>query len=156
MADRIDEIIKQHLNVQRDTLIPLLQGIQNELGYLSEEAINRISESLNLPTSKIYGVATFYDQFRFEARGRFHIQICHGTACHINSGALIIQEAERLLKIKQGQTSRDGMFSIEVVNCMGACGLSPVIAVNDKYYHGITPNDLKDILEKCKDNTKAL
>ena len=155
MADRIDEIIKQHLNRQ-DTLIPILQGIQNEFGYLSEEAVNRISETLNLPTSKIYGVATFYDQFRFEARGRFHIQICHGTACHIDSAARIIQEAERLLKIKQGQTSRDGMFSIEVVNCMGACGLSPVIAVNDKYYHGITPNDLKDMLEECKENTKAL
>ena len=155
MADRIDEIIKQHLNRQ-DTLIPILQGIQNEFGYLSEEAVNRISETLNLPTSKIYGVATFYDQFRFEARGRFHIQICHGTACHIDSAARIIQEAERPLKIKQGQTSRDGMFSIEVVNCMGACGLSPVIAVNDKYYHGITPNDLKDILEECKENTKAL
>ena len=156
MSDRIDEIIKQHLNVQRDTLIPLLQGIQTEFGYLSEEAINRISVSLNLPTSKIYGVATFYDQFRFESRGRFHIQICHGTACHINNAARIIQEAERLLKIKPGQTSRDGMFSIEVVNCMGACGLSPVIAVNDKYYHGITPNDLKDILEEYKVNTKAL
>ncbi len=156
MADRIDEIINRHLNVQRETLLPLLQDLQNELGYLSEDAINRISVSLKLPTSKIYGVATFYDQFRFEARGRFHIQICHGTACHINTSARIIQEAERLLKIKPGQTSRDGMFSIEVVNCMGACGLSPVIAVNEKYYHGITPGDLKEILEKCKDNPTAL
>ena len=156
MADRIDEIINRHLNVQRETLLPLLQDIQNELGYLSEDAINRISASLKLPTSKIYGVATFYDQFRFEARGRFHIQICHGTACHINNAARIIQEAERLLKIKPGQTSRDGMFSIEVVNCMGACGLSPVIAVNEKYYHGIAPGDLKEILEKCKDNSVAV
>ncbi|PKP49795.1 MAG: NADH-quinone oxidoreductase subunit NuoE [Bacteroidetes bacterium HGW-Bacteroidetes-11] len=156
MADKIDIIIKKHLNVQRDTLLPLLQDIQTELGYLSEEAINRISVSLNLPTSKIYGVATFYDQFRFEPRGRFHLQICHGTACHINNGGRIIQEAERLLKIKEGQTTRDGMFSIEIVNCMGACGLSPVIAINDKYYHGIEPGDLKEIFEKCKDNSTSV
>ncbi|MCD6660781.1 MAG: NADH-quinone oxidoreductase subunit NuoE [Lentimicrobium sp.] len=156
MADRIDEIIKRHMNVQRDSLLPLLQDIQNEFGYLSEQAINRISVSLNLPTSKIYGVATFYDQFRFEPRGRFHIQICHGTACHINNGSRIIQEAERLLKIRDGQTTRDGMYSIEVVNCMGACGLSPVIAVNDKYFHGIDPRELKDILESCKEKDNKL
>jgi len=151
MADKIDEIIKKHINVQRDSLLPLLQDIQNELGYLSEESINRIARSLGLPTSKVYGVATFYDQFRFEPRGRFHIQICHGTACHINNSARIIQEAERLLKIKQGQATRDGIFSLEVVNCMGACGLSPVIAVNDTYYHGIVPGDLKEIIDQCKE-----
>lgn len=156
MADLIDEIIKKHLNVQRDTLLPLLQDIQNEFGYLSEEAINRIASSLNLPSSKVYGVATFYDQFRFEARGRFHIQICHGTACHINNSSRLIQEVERLLKIKQGQTTRDGMFSIEVVNCMGACSLSPVIAVNEKYYHGLDIRDMKEILDKCKESTSAL
>jgi NADH-quinone oxidoreductase subunit E len=153
MSDKIDEIIKNHMNVQRDSLLPLLQEIQNELGYLSEESINRIGRSLNLPTSKIYGVATFYDQFRFEPKGTFHFRICHGTACHIEKSARIIQEAERLLKIRQGQTTRDGMFSIEVVNCMGACGLSPVISVNEKYYHGIQPRDLKEIIENCKAKT---
>lgn len=150
MADKIDEIIKNHLNVQRDGLLPLLQEIQREMGYLSEESINRIGVALTLPTSKIYGVATFYDQFRFEPKGRFHIRICHGTTCHINHSAKIILEAERLLKIKQGQTTRDGMFSIEVVNCMGACGLSPVIAINDDYFTDVKPGDLKEILENCK------
>jgi len=150
MADRIDEIIKKHLNVQRDSLLPLLQDIQNDQGYLSEESITRIAASLGLSASQVYGVATFYDQFRFEPRGRFHIQICHGTACHINNSARIIQEAERLLKIKPGQTTRDGTFSLEIVNCMGACGLSPVIAINDTYYHGIATEDLKEIIENCK------
>lgn len=153
MSEKIDEIIKNHMNAQRDSLLPLLQDIQNELGYLSEESINRIGESLRLPTSKIYGVATFYDQFRFEPKGRYHLRICHGTACHIEKSARIITEAERLLKIKQGQTTRDGMFSLEVVSCMGACGLSPVIAVNEKYYHGIQPRDLKEIIETCKVKT---
>ena len=150
MADKIDEIIKNHSNIQRDGLLPLLQEIQLETGYLSEESIIRIGSALNLPISKIYGVATFYDQFRFEPKGVFHIRICHGTTCHINSSAKIIQEAERLLKIKQGQTTRDGLFSIEVVNCMGACGLSPVIAINDQYYSGVEPQDLKNIIENCK------
>jgi len=150
MSDKLDEIIKNHLNVQRDSLLPLLQEIQNELGYLSEESINRIGLSLGLPTSKIYGVATFYDQFRFEPKGRFHLQICHGTACHIEKSSRLIQEAERLLKIKQGQTTRDGMFSLEVVNCMGACSLSPVMAVNNEYYHGIDARDLKEIIDNCK------
>ncbi len=149
MSDKIDEIIRNHINVQRDSLLPLLQEIQNELGFLSEESINRIGELLKLPTSKIYGVATFYDQFRFEPKGRFHIRICHGTACHIEKSARIILETERLLKIKQGQTTRDGMFSIEVVNCMGACGLSPVIAVNDKYYPGVQSRELKEIIDNC-------
>ncbi|MBK6967130.1 MAG: NAD(P)H-dependent oxidoreductase subunit E [Bacteroidales bacterium] len=153
MSDKLDEIIKKHQNVQRDSLLPLLQEIQLELGYLSEESINRIGTSLGLPTSKIYGVATFYDQFRFEPKGRFHIQICHGTACHIEKSARIIAEAERLLKIRQGQTTRDGLFSIEVVNCMGACALSPVIAVNDKYYPGIQARDLKGIIDNCKAKT---
>lgn len=150
MADKIDDIIMNHLNVQRDGLLPILQEIQHELGYLSEESINRIGKALRLPISKIYGVATFYDQFRFEPKGLFHMRICHGTTCHINNSAKIIQEAERLLKIKQGQTTRDGMFSIEVVNCMGACGLSPVMAINDTYYTGIQPRDLKEIIENCK------
>ncbi|MFH1120326.1 MAG: NAD(P)H-dependent oxidoreductase subunit E [Bacteroidota bacterium] len=153
MSDKLDEIIKNHMNVHRDSLLPLLQEIQNELGYLSEESINRIGQSFHLPTSKIYGVATFYDQFRFEPRGVFHIRICHGTACHIEQSARVIREAERLLKIKQGQTTRDGMFSIEVVNCMGACGLSPVISVNEKYYHGVQPRDLTEIIENCKAKT---
>lgn len=156
MADKIDEIIDKHISVQRDSLLPMLQDIQKEMGYLSEESINRIARALDMPISKVYGVATFYDQFRFEARGRFHIQICHGTACHINNSARIIHEAERLLKIRQGQTTRDGMFSIEVVNCMGACGLSPVMAVNDTYYHGIDPNDLKDIFDECKEKINRI
>lgn len=149
MFDKVDDIIKRNMNVHRDSLLPLLQEIQNELGYLSEDAINRIGQLTGMPTSKIYGVATFYNQFRFDPRGKFHIQLCHGTACHVNASALLIQETERVLKIKDGQTSRDGMFSLEVVDCMGACSLSPVIAINGKYHHGISVQDIKVIIEKC-------
>lgn len=152
MSDALDDIIKRNLNVQRDSLLPLLQEIQNELGYLSEESVNRIGQITGLPTSKIYGVATFYDQFRFSPKGRFHIRICHGTACHINASAQIIHEVERILKIENGQTTRDGMFSIEVVNCMGACALSPVIAINGIYVHNIDVQSIKGIIDNCISN----
>ncbi|MDY0342097.1 MAG: NADH-quinone oxidoreductase subunit NuoE [Lentimicrobium sp.] len=152
MADILDEIIERHVNTERDGLIPLLQEVQSSQGFLSEDAIIRIGASMELPTSKIYGVATFYDQFRFEPRGRVHFQVCHGTTCHINHSLRILQEIERLLKIKPGQTTRDGMFSVDATNCMGACSLSPVIKVNDTYYHDVSPADLKEIIEKYKSN----
>jgi len=153
-SDKVDEIIDNYLNPQRQGLLPLLQEIQNELGYLPEESINRIGQALDLPVSKIYGVATFYDLFKFERRGKFHFRMCHGTTCHIEKSHLILQEAERLLKIKSGQSTRDGMFSIEVVNCMGACGLSPVINVNGIYFNGVDSLKLREIIEHCKINGK--
>lgn len=149
MSEILDDIIRRKMNVQRDNLLPLLQDIQNELGYLSEETINRIGQITGLPTSKIYGVATFYDQFRFDPPGRFHIRVCHGTACHVNASMSIIHELERLLRIRSGQTTRDGVFSLEVVNCMGACAVAPVICVNGEYIHGAEAGKVKEILDNC-------
>ena len=156
MAEILDDIIKRYVNSQRDSLLPLLQDIQNELGYLSEESINRIGEITGLPTSKIYGVATFYDQFRFEPKGKFHIQACHGTACHVNLSMNIIQEIERVLKIKAGQTTRDGMYSFETVDCMGACAISPVICINGNYTSSVDVKKIKEIIEGCTAKTPAL
>ncbi len=156
MAEILDDIIKRYMNLQRDSLLPLLQEIQNELGYLSEESINRIGEITGLPTSKIYGVATFYDQFRFEPKGKFHIQVCHGTACHVNSSMNIIREIERVLKINAGQTTRDGMFSFEIVDCMGACAISPVISINGNYYPVVDPKKIKELIDACISKTPVL
>jgi NADH-quinone oxidoreductase subunit E len=156
MAEILDDIIKRYMNLQRDSLLPLLQEIQNELGYLSEESINRIGEITGLPTSKIYGVATFYDQFRFEPKGKFHIQVCHGTACHVNSSMNIIREIERVLKINAGQTTRDGMFSFEIVDCMGACAISPVISINGNYYPAVDPKKIKELIDACISKTPVL
>jgi NADH-quinone oxidoreductase E subunit len=146
----IESIIERHLNIQRDALLPLLQEIQDEAGYLSEEAIIKVSESLHLATSKIYGVATFYDQFRFEPRGRFHIQVCRGTSCHIMGSATVLSEMEKQLKIKVGQTSRDGLFSLDIVRCMGACALGPVISVNNEFYPATNSAAIAGIIEQCK------
>lgn len=155
MSEILDDVIRRYINTKRDSLLPLLQEIQNELGYLSEESINRIGQMTGLPTSKIYGVATFYDQFRFEPRGRFHIMVCHGTACHVNASMQIIHELERVLKIKAGQTTRDGTYSLEVVDCMGACAISPVININGKYIHGVEVQKVKEIIDSCISNSSV-
>jgi len=153
MSQTIDEIIRKYLNTQRDSLIPILQEIQEELGYLSEEAIVKVGEYLKLPSSKIYSVATFYDQFRFEPKGKFNIRICRGTACHVDGSEAVLREVERQLKISAGQTTRDRMFSIEVVNCIGACGIAPVIAINGDFYNKITPANIREIIQSCKEKS---
>jgi NADH-quinone oxidoreductase subunit E len=131
-------------------LIPLLQEIQEKEGYLSEVAIVKTGLKLKIPTSKIYGVATFYNQFRFEPVGKYHIMVCRGTACHVLGSATVLQELESILRIKAGQTSRDGLFSIEVVACIGACGLAPVININGEFFAKVTTDKLKEIIESFR------
>lgn len=147
MKKTIDNILEKYENSGRDALIALLQEIQETDGYLSEEAIVKTGEKLNIPTSKIYGVATFYNQFRFERQGKYHIQVCRGTACHVLGSLSVLQELEKTLKMKAGQTSRDGLFSIEVVACIGACGLAPVISVNGTFHANMTPESINELVE---------
>ncbi|MCK9617478.1 MAG: NADH-quinone oxidoreductase subunit NuoE [Lentimicrobiaceae bacterium] len=150
MHTSIEEIIKKHLRNQKDNLITVLQEIQDEFGYISEESLIKVGEYLRMPASKIYGIATFYDQFRFEPKGKHHICICRGTACHVISSGTILREFEKQLKIKAGQTTRDGVFSLEVVQCVGACSLAPVISINGKFYSKITQTSIKEIIQECK------
>lgn len=147
IAPDVDAILQQHPNAKRDALIPILQEVQDRLGYLSREAVAQISQHLRLPASKIYGVATFYNQFRFQPQGRFHVQVCRGTACHVKGSAGILDAIKRELKIEPGQTARDGMFSLEVVACIGACGLAPVICVNGEFHASMTTKKVSKILD---------
>ena len=147
METTIDKILANYEDSGRDSLIPLLQEIQEKEGYLSETAIVKTGKKLKIPTSKIYGVATFYNQFRFEPVGKYHIMVCRGTACHVLGSATVLQELESTLKIKAGQTTRDGLFSIEVVACIGACGLAPVININGEFFAKLTPEKIKEIIE---------
>jgi len=147
MKTAIDEILENYQDSSRDVLIPLLQEIQEKDGYLSEEAIVKTGRKLKIPTSKIYGVATFYNQFRFEPKGKYHIQVCRGTACHVLGSLTVLQELESVLKIKAGQTTRDGLFSIEVVACIGACGLAPVINLNGEFHANMTSESIKNIID---------
>lgn len=148
MKEKIQSILSTYSHSGRDSLIPLLQDIQEEVGCLNEEAVVLVGKHLGIPTSKIYGLATFYNQFRFEPKGRFHIQVCNGTACRMNGSKWIIDYIEKNLNIKNGQTSRNGLFSLEVLTCMGACNLGPVMSVNGEYYTLLTPAKLKNVLDQ--------
>lgn len=150
MIAEIDTILEKFSGSQRDNLIPILEYIQEEQGYISEEAIIKVGLFLKLPASKIYGVATFYDYFHFEPKPKFHIKMCNGTACHVLGAGTFLQELENELKISAGQITRDGAFGIEVVSCIGACGSAPVIIVNENYYTNLTNTSLKEIIEDCK------
>jgi len=100
-----------------------------------------------MPASKIFGVATFYNQFRFTQPGTYHVQVCRGTACHVLGSATVLEEMEKQLKIKSGQTTRDKMFSLEVVACIGACGLAPVISINGEFHAKVTSESIQNILQ---------
>ncbi len=143
-------VLNRYPEPNRENLIPILQEVQELNGYLSKDAVVEIGKHLNLPSSKIYGVATFYNQFRFQPIGRYHILVCRGTACHVKGSANVLFALEQELKIQAGQTTRDGLFSLEVVACIGACGLAPVIAVNDDFHAGVQPADVPKIISEYR------
>ncbi len=152
MEKPLSELFQLFPNRQRDDLIPLLHKVQDHYGYLSEELIIEVGKYLDISVNKIFGVATFYDNFRFGPKGRFHIRLCHGTACHVAGSVNILSELEKQLKIKNGETDREGLFSLEVVSCIGACGLAPLIEINDEYYTSLTVDSLREILDHYREN----
>jgi len=149
---QIEVILKQFPQIKRNALIPILQAVQDEFGYISEEAISRIGAHLSLPTSKIYGLATFYNQFSFTPRGFYHVVLCNGTSCHMSGAGELLIELAKLLEIKDGETTRDGMFSLEVQSCIGACGQSPVMAVNGEYHSGISVKEVREIIKQYRED----
>jgi NADH:ubiquinone oxidoreductase subunit E len=150
MGADLDTILKKYKSGKREDLIPLLQAIQDELGYLSEEAIVSVGNYLGLSTTKIYGLATFYDRFHFVPAGKIHIRICNGTSCFLNGSKLIIDKMAEESGLQPGQTSRDGNLSYEIVSCMGGCHNGPVINVNGEYYTYIRAEQLPELLRKLK------
>jgi NADH-quinone oxidoreductase subunit E len=145
--EAIDKILDRYPDAGKDALIPILQDIQNEMNYLTEEAIIKTGRYLQIPTSRIYSIATFYDQFRFSPQGKKHIRICRGTACHVMGSLADINEVTKQLGVAHGQTSKNGLFSLEVVQCMGACGLAPVVSVNGDFYDKVNPEKMRRIIE---------
>jgi len=133
---------------QEGDLIPLLQRVQERSGYISPEAIEEISRFLRISENQIFGVASFYSQFRFTPPGRHHIRICLGTACHVRGGQVLVDALQRTLDIVPGQTSEDGRFDLERVACLGCCALAPVMQVDGNIYSRMTVIMLRDILEK--------
>ena len=150
MNPAIDSILKKYKPGRREDLIPLLQEIQDENGYLSEETIVKAGNFVGLSTTKIYGLATFYDQFRFIPAGKIHIKICNGTSCFINGSQSVISKIREITGLEAGQTGRDGVFSYETESCMGGCNHGPIIKVNDEYHTHIRPEHLQELIKKLR------
>lgn len=152
MEISIDEIISRYKQGSREALLPLLQDIQDVFGYLNEEAVLKVGKHINLPTAKVYGIATFYDQFRFLPKGKNHIKLCRGTSCHMHGSLNLLLEVERILNIKVGQTTRDGRFSLELVSCVGACSAAPVLNINGEFHIALSVQDIVALIEKYRNN----
>lgn len=131
----------------REVLIPILQDVQDAVSYLSPEAIEQIATHLGLSENDVYGVATFYAQFRFHPPGRHHVKVCQGTACHVRGSGLILEAVTRRLGITDGETTEDGEFSLERVACFGSCALAPVVVVDDKVYGRMTTKRTQKLIE---------
>ena len=149
----LDGVLSEYAEV-KGSLITILQHTQEIYGYLPKEAIELISEKTGIATSEIMGVGTFYTQFRFEPVGKYLIMLCQGTACHVNSSELILQTIRDELGIDDGQTTKDGLFSLKCVACLGCCSLSPVMMINEDTYGSLTPAKAKDIVRKIREASK--
>ncbi len=143
----LEEILGEYKH-EKGALIPVLQKTQEVYGYVPREAMARISQELKVPMSKLYGIATFYAQFHLKPRGENIVRVCQGTACHVRGGARILEAVQKELGIKPGETTTDLRFTIEPVACLGACGLSPVMMVNDDTYGRLTPEMVPEILAR--------
>ena len=134
-------ILEKYGPKDKSSLIPILQEIQDKYGYLPEYELQKTADYVGLPLSRVYGVATFYNQFRLVPLGENVIRVCRGTACHVKSSANILYAIESTLNIKAGETTRDKKFTIEVVNCIGACSIAPVITINNEYFGRLSVKD---------------
>lgn len=146
MKDVLDEYA-----AVKGNLITILQHTQEIYGYLPKEAIELISERTGIAAAEIMGVGTFYTQFRFEPVGKYLIMLCQGTACHVNSSQLILETIKDELKIEDGETTPDGLFSLKCVACLGCCSLSPVMMINENTYGNLTPEKTKKILKELRE-----
>ncbi len=146
----INELKSRYCDSGRDALIPILQEIQEEEGCLEEGTLREVGLFLNLPVSKIYGVASFYNQFRFQPVGKYHLVICRGTACHVKGSSALLHTISSELKIEPGQTTRDGLFTLDVVACIGACGLAPVVSVNGEFHAKMTAEKTIELIANLR------
>ena len=129
-------------------LMPVLQKAQEIYGYLPIEVQRIVAEAMDIPLEKVYGVSTFYSQFSLSPKGRHHISVCLGTACYVKGSGVLLEEIEKILDIKNGECTADGKFSIDACRCVGACGLAPVMLVDEDVYGRLTANDVEGILAK--------
>lgn len=151
---KIDEIVHRHRGMP-GAAIPILQAIQAELGYVSPAFLQRTSELTRIPASDLYSIVTFYAQFRTEPLGENHIQICHGTACHLAGAEKITEALEHETKTKCGCTSADHKFTLEKVACIGCCSLAPVISVNGEIHGRLSPEKINKLVKELNSEKRG-
>ena len=145
----LDELLEEFRG-RKDAVIPILQRAQDIFGYLPREVIHAISQRTRIPISRLYGVATFYAQFRLTRRGRHLVRLCDGTACHVRGACKNLDELEKAITLKPGETSADDKYTLEIVYCLGSCGLAPVVLVDEKVHGRLTSNELIHQLTKLE------
>jgi NADP-reducing hydrogenase subunit HndA len=146
----MEELLKQY-KPEKDNLIQILNSVQEHYGYIPKHAQEEISEYLNMPMAEIFGVITFYSRFTLEPKGKYNIAVCLGTACFVKGSEKVLDKVKEVLKIDVGQTTEDGLFSIEATRCVGACGLAPVFTVNDEVYGKATPDMVESVIKRIRD-----
>ena len=144
---KLDAVIAEHKG-QAGALMPVLQKAQEIYGYLPIEVQKHIALGMDVPLSEVYGVATFYSQFILNPKGEYAIAVCLGTACYVKGAGLLMDKLESLIGIKNGEITADRKFSLDATRCIGACGLAPVLTVNEEVYGRLTPDMIKGILDK--------
>jgi len=144
-----------HCKKEKKNLIPLLQEVQARLGYLPRKALQEIADFLKMSDVEVWGVATFYNQFRFVPLGKYRATVCMGTACHLAGGRLILEALERELNLKVGETAEDGRFSLERVACIGCCMLAPVVVIKDRIHPKMTPFKVEEALIPYKQEAQG-
>lgn len=151
----LDEAIAEYGN-QEKALIAILQRAQEKYRYLPREIFAYLAEKLDIPEARIYGVATFYENFSLERKGKYVIKVCDGTACHVRKSIPTLNELRKQLGLKEGQkTTDDYMFTVETVSCLGACGLAPVMMVNDEVHPAMTPEKVVELVKSIKEKENA-
>ena len=145
--EKLNKLLEEY-EKERGSLIGLLQDIHEEFGYLPEEYLREASKRLNVPLSRFYSLVTFYSTFRLEPIGKHHVCACVGTACHVRGAPLIVDTIERELGIKAGETSADGEYTLDVVNCVGACALGPLVTVDGEFHGKMTQKTIKKLMKK--------
>ncbi len=146
-ASCVESILAEQGRLTRDQLIPVLQEIQSRDGYLSQAAMTRLASALDTPVSRVYGVATFYNQFRFAPLGEHVIEICRGTACHVKQSLTLYQHLQRRLKLRPDGNSPDGRFSVISVACLGACSIAPVMKLDGEFHGHLTVEKVNALLD---------
>ncbi len=146
----IDDILERYPE-KPEFLIFLLQDIQSEYGYISKESMQMVSDYTGVPLTQAYSVATFYQSFRLEPTGEHELRVCLGTACHLKGGQRIVEDLERKLNINCGETTEDMKYTLETVNCVGACALAPIMVINDKVHGKMTVAKGENLISSCKE-----